>query len=82
MRVVVQRVKYSSCTIDGVVTGKCGKGFMLLIGFKTTDTLAELEKCAKKTGKDHHFRRSLSASSSRRQALVIKFIIDLSSVQQ
>ena len=48
MRVVVQRVKYSSCTIDGVVTGKCGKGFMLLIGFKTTDTLAELEKCAKK----------------------------------
>ena len=48
MRVVVQRVKYSSCTIDGVVTGKCDKGFMLLIGFKTTDTLRELEKCAKK----------------------------------
>lgn len=48
MRIVVQRVKYSSCTIEGVVSGKIDKGFMLLIGFKTTDTLAELEKCCKK----------------------------------
>ncbi len=48
MRVLIQRVKYSSCTIDGKVTGKTDKGFMLLIGFKTTDTLAELEKCQKK----------------------------------
>jgi D-tyrosyl-tRNA(Tyr) deacylase len=48
MRVLIQRVKYSSCTIDDKVTGKTDKGFMLLIGFKTTDTLAELEKCQKK----------------------------------
>ena len=48
MRIVIQRVKYSKCTIDGVVTGKTGIGFMLLIGFKTTDTIDELVKCQKK----------------------------------
>ena len=48
MRVIIQRVKYSKCTIDGKVTGKTDLGFMLLIGFKTTDTLSELEKCSKK----------------------------------
>lgn len=48
MRVVIQRVKYATCTIDGKITGKCDKGFLLLIGFKTTDTQAELDKCLKK----------------------------------
>lgn len=48
MRVVIQRVKYSSCTIDGKVTGRTDIGFMLLIGFKTTDTIEELQKCQKK----------------------------------
>ena len=48
MRVIIQRVKYSKCTINGNVTGKTDLGFMLLIGFNSKDTLDELEKCAKK----------------------------------
>lgn len=31
MRFVIQRVKYSSVTIDGEVKGKINKGYMVLI---------------------------------------------------
>lgn len=48
MRVVVQRVKNSGCTVDGNLVSSINKGFMLLIGFKNTDTLVELEKVLKK----------------------------------
>lgn len=48
MRVVVQRVAHSSCTVDGCVTGEINKGFMLLIGFKKGDTPDVLPKVLKK----------------------------------
>ena len=48
MRVVVQRVKHSGCTVDSKLISSINKGFMLLIGFKNTDTLVELEKVLKK----------------------------------
>ena len=48
MRVVVQRVKYASCTVDGKITGKIDKGFLLLVGFKKGDTLLEMNKVLKK----------------------------------
>lgn len=48
MRIIVQRVKYASCTVDGNITGKIDKGFMLLIGFKTGDTKVEMEKVVRK----------------------------------
>lgn len=48
MRVVIQRVKYATCTVDGKLTGSCNKGFLLLVGFKNTDTEVELEKVSKK----------------------------------
>ena len=48
MRVVVQRVKHSGCTVDSKLISSINKGFMLLIGFKNTDTLLELEKVLKK----------------------------------
>ena len=48
MRVVIQRVKYATCTVDGKLTGFCNKGFLLLVGFKNTDTEVELEKVSKK----------------------------------
>lgn len=48
MRVVIQRVKYSSCKVDGKLIGKSDIGFMLLIGFKNGDTINELTKCQKK----------------------------------
>ena len=48
MRVVLQSVKYASCTIDGVVTGKIDQGLMLLVGICNSDTKEILEKVAKK----------------------------------
>ena len=48
MRVVVQRVKYSSCTVENKLISSIDKGFMLLIGFKENDTEAEIEKLLKK----------------------------------
>ena len=34
MRIVIQRVKHASVTIDEKINGKIGKGFMVLVGFK------------------------------------------------
>jgi D-tyrosyl-tRNA(Tyr) deacylase len=48
MRIVVQRVKEASCVVDGIVTGKCDKGFLLFIGYNNNDTIKEQEKCLKK----------------------------------
>ena len=48
MRVVVQRVKYSSCIVENKLISSIDKGFMLLIGFKENDTEAEMEKFLKK----------------------------------
>ena len=38
MKVVLQRVKEASCTIDGETTGRIGTGYMILVGFCDTDT--------------------------------------------
>lgn len=38
MRVIIQRVKEASCTVDGQITGKIGKGFVVLLGVKADDT--------------------------------------------
>lgn len=50
MRVLVQRVKRSSVTIDGVIVGEIGKGLLLLLGIHVNDTSKEVDwlvrKCA------------------------------------
>ena len=37
MRVIIQRVKEASVTIDDKVVGKCEYGYLLLVGFTHTD---------------------------------------------
>lgn len=49
MRVLIQRVKYASVTIDGSVYGKIKQGFLVLVGITHEDTLEAVEKLAKKT---------------------------------
>ena len=49
MRAVIQRVTHASVTIDGVVKGRIGKGFLVLFGAGEGDTRAEAELLAKKT---------------------------------
>ena len=48
MKVVVQRVKESSVTIDGSVYGQIQKGFMVLVGFCQDDTKEIVDKIVDK----------------------------------
>ena len=48
MRLVVQRVTRASVTVDGEVTGKLGKGYMVLVGAEVGDTEADARLCADK----------------------------------
>ena len=44
MRAVIQRVTRASVTIDGEVTGKIGRGYLILLGVGADDTQAEADK--------------------------------------
>ncbi len=48
MKVVIQRVKYAKCHIDGKEYSAIDQGFMILVGIKEGDTKNEVEKIAKK----------------------------------
>ncbi len=58
MRLVVQRVKEASCTVEGNVTGKINNGFMVLVGFGNDDNKAIVEKMANKLAKLRVFEDS------------------------
>lgn len=48
MRTVVQRVSSASVTVDGNVIGKINKGFLVLLGIKSTDTKQDVNYMVKK----------------------------------
>ena len=48
MRAVLTRVKSASVTVDGAVTGKIGRGFLILLGVGPQDTEADCDKLCKK----------------------------------
>ena len=48
MRLVIQRVKEAEVKVDGNVTGKINKGFLVLLGIRTTDTKKEADYLVKK----------------------------------
>lgn len=48
MRAVVQRVTESSVSVDGKITGKIGKGLMVLIGVEEGDTEKDADYIARK----------------------------------
>ena len=48
MRCVIQRVTSASVAIDGEVVGRCGRGYMILIGVSAEDTEADLSYMATK----------------------------------
>jgi len=48
MRAVVTRVSSASVEIGGVITGEIGKGFLVLLGIKNSDTEADVIKLAAK----------------------------------
>lgn len=48
MKLVIQRVTRASVTVDGTVTGKIDRGFLVLIGISDTDTRQTADKYIKK----------------------------------
>ena len=51
MRIVLQRVKSASVSIDETIVGKIGVGYVLLVGIADSDTEAELDYLVRKITK-------------------------------
>lgn len=51
MKVVIQRVKEASVTVDNQIVGKIPQGFLLLVGISDEDTLEMVQKMAEKISK-------------------------------
>ena len=51
MRVVIQRVNKAQVAIDNEVVGKIKRGFLLLVGLRDGDELAQVKKAADKIAK-------------------------------
>ena len=49
MRLVIQRVKEASVTVDGNIVSSIGRGMMVLVGVEDGDTEADMEWLAAKT---------------------------------
>jgi D-aminoacyl-tRNA deacylase len=76
MRIVLQRVKQCTVTVDGIVAGRIGKGILLLIGIDKNDIAAHAdflaEKCAHlRVFSDESGKMNLSAVAIRAEALVV-----------
>ncbi|KAK6462195.1 putative D-tyrosyl-tRNA deacylase [Scheffersomyces coipomensis] len=48
MRIVIQKVKKASVTVDEKVISEIGKGLMILVGISTKDTLEDITKMSNK----------------------------------
>lgn len=48
MKIVLQRVKNASVTVDGELISKIGVGYLILIGVSDTDAKADAERLARK----------------------------------
>ena len=48
MKAVIQRVANASVTVDGEITGRIEKGFLVLLGVGEGDTKAEADRIVKK----------------------------------
>lgn len=49
MKIVIQRVSRASVTIDGKVKSSIGRGFIVLLGIASDDTVEDVEWLVKKT---------------------------------
>jgi len=61
MKVVLQRVKEASVTVEGKVVGAISKGFLILLGIETADTQEDIAWLAAKISKLRVFADSEDA---------------------
>ena len=76
MRAVITRVKSASVTIDGEVTGRIGKGFLVLLGVCTEDGEAEAERiadriCGLRVFEDGNGKMNVSPADAGAEMLIV-----------
>lgn len=76
MKAVIQRVANAAVEVGGETVGKCGKGFMILLGVMQGDTKANADKLAKKIAnlrifEDENEKMNLSALDIGAEMLVV-----------
>ncbi len=76
MKAVIQRVANAAVEVDGKTVGKCGKGFMILLGVMQDDSKADADKLVKKTVnlrifEDENGKMNLSALDIGAEMLVV-----------
>lgn len=76
MKAVIQRVANAAVEVGGETVGKCGKGFMILLGVMQGDTKADADKLAKKIAnlrifEDENVKMNLSALDIGAEMLVV-----------
>lgn len=76
MRVVIQRVKHASVTIDGKVNGKINHGFLVLLGIHSTDSKQDVDYLVKKVTNlrvftDENDKMNLSLKNINGELLII-----------
>lgn len=76
MKAVIQRVTRASVTVDGKVTGKIGKGFLVLLGVMQGDGEDEMKLLAKKVSEirifeDENEKMNLSLGNVDGEVLVV-----------
>lgn len=76
MRVVVQRVKHASVTINGTVNGKINNGFLVLLGIQSTDSEQDVDYLVKKVANlrifsDENDKMNLSLKDVNGELLIV-----------
>ena len=76
MKVVIQRVKNASVTIEGKIHGKIDTGFLVLLGISSTDTVQDVDYLVKKVCnlrvfEDENGKMNLSLNKVNGEILII-----------
>ena len=76
MKIVLQRAKEASVTVDGAEVGKIGKGYLLLLGVGDGDTKEQADKLIEKISKlrifpDEQGKTNLSITDINGELLII-----------
>lgn len=76
MKLVIQRVKSASVIADGVLSGECSRGLMILVGVADGDTRADAELLARKAANlriftDDEDKMNLSVKDIDGEALIV-----------
>ena len=76
MKLVIQRVKEASVTVDEKIVGKVGKGILILVGITHTDTKEILNYLSKKVSnlrifEDENGKMNLSIKDVKGQLLIV-----------